>query len=145
MRTARLHRRGIGAPTPRGTERLRAQASEFSVAVDAAYAAVSNLLNGGLIDADEGEDLRGQIGPLEAEGYTIIDAAHADDAAIEAAIASLAQQQAKIEEITLLAANLLRSRVEGRTSSTFWWNVGAVALGLGAAFAWLAISKRKAV
>ena len=60
-------------------------------------------------------------------------------------VEALAQQQAKIEEITLLAANLLRSRVEGRTSSTFWWNVGAVALGLGAAFAWLAISKRKAV
>ena len=145
MRMARLRHRGVGAPTPRGADLLRAQASEFSRAVDAAYAAVDNLLRSGLIDVAEGDDLTGQIGPAEAEGYVILDAPHADDAAIDAAIVALGEQQAKIESITQYATSLIRSRVEGRVSRTFWWSVGAVAIGLGAAFAWLAISKRKAV
>jgi hypothetical protein len=118
---------------------LQAQGYAFASAVNAAYAAANKLLRSGLIDDVEGDDLERRIGSIESEVFTILSASHADDAAINAAIAAIREQQAKVESIT----NRIQSRLEGRASPAFWWGVGAVALGLGAVFVWLNLSKRR--
>ena len=143
-RTTRLHRRrGIGAPTPRGSGLFTAQIEQFGLAAELALAALRKLIEEGLLDADEADEYQSRISEAQAAAQDVSDTFPADDATAEAAALRIAEQQAKLEYI-IDELNALATTLPGRrTRRRILWGVGAVAIGLGAAFVWLKFFKRR--
>lgn len=143
IQTHRLHHRGhrghgmrLGNPDPR-----QSFLASFRPAVDEAYSLTREALGSGQITGAEHDAFVQQIDAAEAEAETLL--------ASSAAIETLQPQLDAVERRVVALINTVRAA--GRASQDaarrrmFFWSVGSVAIGLGVAFAWLAISKRKAV
>lgn len=143
IQTHRLHHRGhrghgmrLGNPDPR-----QSFLASFRPTVDEAYSLTREALSSGQITEAKHDAFVQQIDAAEAEAETLL--------ASSAAIETLQPQLDAVERRVVALINTVRSASRASQDAArrrmFFWSVGSVTVGLGVAFAWLAISKRKAV
>ncbi len=145
IQTHRIHRHGdrrhhgirLGAPTsPDARENFLAT---FRPSVDEAYGVLREALSSGQIAEDVHDAFVQQIDAAEAE----VDRLLSSGAAIETIQAQLDVQERRILDLINAVRESSRSSQDAARLRMFWWSVAAVTIGLGAGFAWLAISKRR--
>ena len=146
IQTHRIHRHGdrrhhgirLGAPTsPDARESFLAT---FRPSVDEAYGVLREALGFGQIAEDVYDAFVQQVDAAEAE----VDRLLSSGAAIETIQAQLDVQERRILDLINAVRESSRSSQDAARRRMFWWSVAAATIGLGAGFAWLAISKRKA-
>lgn len=139
--THRGHHRTLrlGAISPEARESFL---TTFYGAVDDAYRVLSDAVSAGLISEADYDVFVRQINGAEAEVETILAGTST------ATAAAMRMQLDAIEQRVLDIVGGVRATIDASGAAgrqrMFWWSVAAVTLGLGAGFAWLAISKRKA-
>jgi hypothetical protein len=131
----------LGNPDPR-----QSFLASFQPAVDEAYSVLRSALGEGSITQPEHDAFVQQLDAAEAEVETLLasGATLVGDAGIETRHTLFVAEQ---RVLTLISTVRMRGRAaqDAARRRMFFWSAGSVALGLVAAFAWLAISKRKAV
>ena len=144
IQTHRLHHRGHrghGMRLGAGVSAVDAAMEELSLAGSGADNAIGEASAAGRIGVEAANTLSLRVTDLTNEA--------------SAAASSSDPPEVKVQQIRAAAAAIRRIAVDLRATifaveaaqrlRTFWWSVGSVTVGLGVAFAWLAISKRKAV
>jgi len=144
IQTSRIHyghgHRGHGLRLGTTPSAVDVAMEELSVAGYAADNAIGEASAAGRIGVEAANALSLRVTDLTNEAS----AAASSSDPLEVRVQKIREIAAAIRRIGEdLRATILADEAAQRLR-TFWWSVGAVTLGLGAGFAWLAISKRKA-
>lgn len=133
------HRMGLGVISPEDKANFLAN---FQPRVDDTYNVLSEAFAAGVITEAQQGEAHLQINDIENAVMEILETP--GPLGIGGFRTQLDELSARLD--ALRDSILARSRGAQESSGRrmFWWSVAAITLGLGAGFAWLAISKRKA-
>jgi hypothetical protein len=146
IQTHRIHghgdrrHRGIRLGAPTSPDARESFLTTFQSGVNEAYGVLREALSSGQIAQTEHDAFVLQVDAAEAEVGTLL----SSGAAIETIQAQLDVQERRVLDLITAVRESSRSSQDAARLRMFWWSVAAVTIGLGAGFAWLAISKRKA-
>lgn len=143
IQTSRIHHRhghrGHGLRLGATPSAVDVAMEELSLAGYAADNAIGEASAAGRIGAEAANTLSLRVTDLTNEAS----AAASSSAPPEVTVQKIRDAAAAIRRIGEdLRATILADEAAQRLR-TFWWSVAAVTIGLGAGFAWLAISKRR--
>lgn len=144
IHTHRIHRQGYALRGPRfgaTPSAVDVAMEELSVTGYAADNAIGEASAAGRIAVEAANTLSLRVTDLTNEASAAASSSDPPEVRVQKIRAAAAAIRRISEE---LRATILADEAAQRLRM-FFWSVGSVAIGLGAAFAWLAISKRKAV